>query len=332
LKVLITAPFTEQGQRELQDVGLEVDYRPWIDTGKLHLGVSLLKHIEEGRPDILIVEGDEVKEEVIASSSLILIGSVRGNPNNIAVSLATERKIPVIAAPGRNAAAVAELTLTLMLNVARRVVRADRMLKNEFMVDDFSDFAEMYRNTLGFEIQGKTVGIIGLGRIGYEVAVRLRSFGVRLLASDPYAPRDRFEEIDAESVDLETLLRMSDIVTVHCAPTDETRGLLKAEQFTMMKKSAIFINTARASITDEYALLDALKEGTIAGAGLDVFSMEPVDCDNIFLELDNVIVTPHVGGNTRETVERGTEMIVQQIRAFLAGDTPEFCLNPEVFD
>ncbi|MGY5854035.1 MAG: NAD(P)-dependent oxidoreductase [Candidatus Thorarchaeota archaeon] len=332
LKVLITAPFTEEGQKDLQDLELEVDYRPWLETGKLHLGASLLKYMDESKPDILIVEGDEVKEEVITGSNLKLIGSIRGSPNNISVALATEKKIPVIAAPGRNATAVAELTLTLMLSQARRIVRADRMLQNEFMVDDFGDFAEMYKSTLGFELNGKTVGIIGLGKIGYEVAIRLKTFGVRLLVNDPYAPQERFEELSAESTDLENLLKQSDIVTVHCAPTDETRGLLKAEQFAMMKKSAIFINTARASITDEYALLDALKNRTIAGAGLDVFSMEPVDCDNIFLELENVTVTPHIGGNTRETTERGTEMIVRQIKAFLAGEKPEFCLNPEVFD
>jgi len=332
MKVLITAPFSESGLTILKEAGLEVDHQSWLETGKLYLGGKILDVVREGEYDIVVVEGDEVKEEVIEGSNLKIIASVRNDPNNISVPAATAKGIPVIAAPGRNTVAVAELTIALMLNQARRIIKAERLLKNDFMIDDFSDFGKMYKMTTGFELQGKTVGIIGLGQIGIEVAKRLNAFGVNLLVTDPYAPSERLEEVRAKAVEIEALLRESDIVSIHCPQTEETMGMLGAEQFAMMKKTAIIINTARASITDENALKAALETGVIAGAGLDVFSMEPVDCDNEFLELDNVTVTPHIGGNTFDTIEKQSRMIAEDIKAFLSGGSPKNILNPEVLE
>ena len=332
MRVLITAPFTESGIKELKDAGLEVDHRSWLETGKLHMGESLLQTINEGSYDIVIVEGDEIKEEIIEETELKLIGSVRGSPNNISLQAASAKNIPVIAVPGRNTIAVAEHTIALMLAQARNIVAAERFLKNDFFVDDFKDFGNMYTTLMGFELSGRTVGIIGLGQIGFEVAKRLQSFGVELLVMDPYADSNKVKEVNGKLVEIDELLKNSDIITIHCPSTDETRGMLGANEFEQMKKTAILINTARASVIDEYALLDALKRGTIAGAGLDVFSMEPVDCDNVFLELDNVTVMPHMGGNTKETVQRQSDSIVAGILAFLKGEKPMNILNPEVFD
>ncbi|MFX0045263.1 MAG: NAD(P)-dependent oxidoreductase [Candidatus Hermodarchaeota archaeon] len=332
MKVLITAPFSESGLTMLKEAGLEVNHQSWLETGKLYLGDKILGVINEGGYDIVVVEGDEVKEEVIEGSNLKIIASVRNDPNNISVPAATARGIPVIAAPGRNTIAVAELTIALMLSQARKIIKAERLLKNDFMIDDFSDFGKMYRMTTGFELRGKTVGIIGLGQIGFEVAKRLNAFGVNLLVTDPYVSPERVDEVGARAVELEELLRESDIVSIHCPQTEETMGMLGAEQLAMMKKSAIFINTARASITDENALKAALEEGIIAGAGLDVFSMEPVDCDNEFLELDNVTVTPHIGGNTFDTIEKQSQMIAEDINVLLSGGSPKNILNPEVLE
>jgi D-3-phosphoglycerate dehydrogenase len=332
MRVLITAPFSEAGLTILKEAGLEVDHQSWLETGKLYLGTKILSVIKEGGYDIVVVEGDEVKEEVIEGTDLKIIASVRNDPNNVSVPAATAKGIPVIAAPGRNTVAVAELTIALMLSQARRIIKAERLLKNDFMVDDFSDFGKMYKMTTGFELQGKTIGIIGLGQIGIEVAKRLNAFGVDLLVTDPYAPSERLAEVGARAVELEELLRESDIVSIHCPQTEETMGMLGAEQIAMMKKTAIIINTARASITDENALRAALEAGAIAGAGLDVFSMEPVDCDNEFLELDNVTVTPHIGGNTIDTIEKQSRMIAEDIKIYLSGGIPKNLLNPEVLE
>ena len=332
MRVLITAPFAESGLKELRSAGLDVDHKSWLETGQLHMGDSLLQIIKDGNYDIVIVEGDEIKEEIIEQTQLKLIGSVRGSPNNISLQAATARGIPVIAVLGRNTIAVAEHTIALMLAQARHIVAAERFLKNDFFVDDFADFARMYTALMGFELHSRAVGIIGLGRIGFEVAKRLQSFGARILVFDPYVDIKRVEEVGGKLVSLDELLRTSDIITVHCQPTEETQGMLGAKEFEKMKKTAVLINTARASITDEFALLDALRNGTIAGAGLDVFSMEPVDCDNEFLELDNVTVMPHMGGNTVETIQRQSEIIVTSITAFLKGEKPPNILNPEIYE
>ena len=332
MRVLITAPITESGLNELKQAGLEVDYQSWLETGKLYLGDSLLQTIKFGNYDIVIVEGDEIKEEIIELTELKLIGSVRGFPNNISLQAATTKKIPVIAAPGRNTIAVAEHTIALMLAQARNIIAAERLLKSEFFVDDFKDFGNMYMNLMGFELSGRTVGLIGFGQIGYEVAKRLRAFNVDILVLDPYTDLNKVKEVRGKFVELDELLKNSDIITIHCPATDETRGMLGAEEFAKMKKTAILINTARASVVDEYALRDALKNGSIAGAGLDVFSMEPVDSDNEFLELDNVTVMPHMGGNTIDTLERQTRIIVDNVLAFATGEKLMNVLNPEVYD
>ena len=149
---------------------------------------------------------------------------------------------------------------------------------------------------------------------------------------DPYVDSNIIEKVGGRSVELDELLSNSDIISIHCPSTEETRGMLGAKEFGKMKKTAILINTARASVVDEYALREALKNGVIAGAGLDVFSMEPVDSDNEFLELDNVTVMPHMGGNTIETLERQTQIIVENILAFVKGEQPKNILNPEVYD
>jgi len=296
------------------------------------MGESLLAILKDGNYDIVIVEGDEIKEPILEKISFKLIGAVRGDPNNIAVEAATAKRIPVLAVPGRNTIAVAELTMALILNQARHIKKAELLLKDDFFVDDFKDFADMYTKLQGFELNGRVVGIVGLGSIGFEVAKRLISFGVSILVYDPYVLQERVEAVDAKVVDLDTLLRESDIVTIHCTPTEETRRLIGAREFSLMKKTAIFINTARASITDENALLEALNEGTIAGAGLDVFSMEPVDSDNIFLELENVTVMPHMGSNTLETIERQSRIITDAIIEFAQRKRPRNIVNPEVFD
>lgn len=330
LKILVTAPFSDEGLERLRNAGLEVFHRSWLETGQLHLGSSLLSVIQEGGYDAVIVEGDEIREEILDNTELKLIASVRGNPSNVAVDSATAKRIPVLSAPGRNTIAVAEMTIALILAQARNIIRAERLLRNEFMIDDFKDFASMYTSLVGFELHGRTAGIIGLGRIGTEVAERLLAFGMEILVYDPHVSSERVEEVGGKSVDLETLLKESDIVTIHCAPTDETSRMLGDEEFRLMRKSSVLINTARASITDEQALVKALKSGQIAGAGLDVFSMEPVDCDNIFLELDNVTVMPHMGGNTEETILRHSESIADGILALLRGEHPVNILNPEV--
>ncbi|MBA7572128.1 Glyoxylate/hydroxypyruvate reductase B [subsurface metagenome] len=237
-------------------------------------------------------------------------------------------------APNRNTVSVAELTIGLILSLARKLHSIERTLhtENEFEVNDFSDYIKYYNEFKGFELQGKTVGIVGLGKIGFTVAKLLLPFRVKFLVYDPYVDPARLSAIQGEEVELNTLMAKSDIITVHCPPADETDNMIGEEQIALIQEHALFINTARASVVDEEALLDALKEKKIAGAALDVFSIEPVDQDNEFLELDNVIVTPHIGGDTFDTNHRHAMMMVEGIKQILNKKIPENIKNPEVLE
>ena len=334
MKAFITAEFSLEALEELKSVlNDEIIYESWRDTKNLYFkDEDLIKRIKELGAEIFICEGDNVKKTVIEQVNLKIIGSTRGDPNNIDIETATKKGIPVLYAPDRNTVAVAELTVSLILALARKLHSIERTLhsEKEFEVNEFGDYLKYYNMFKGFELQGKTVGIVGLGRIGFSVAKLLLPFQVKFLVYDPYVNTDRLNAINGEIVDLNTLMSNSDIITLHCPPTDETDDMIGEEQIKLMQENALFINTARASIIDEYALLDALKEKRIAGAALDVFSIEPVDQDNEFLELDNVIVTPHIGGDTLETNHRHSIMMVNAIEQILNKQIPSNIKNPEV--
>ena len=336
MKAYITAEFSPEALEELKKIlDDEIVYESWRETSNLYFeDEDLIQKIKEIGAEIYICEGDHVKKVVLENVDLKIIGATRGDPNNIDVKTATEKGIPVLFAPNRNTVSVAELTVGLMLSLARKLHSIERILhtENKFEVNDFSDYIKYYNEFKGFELQGKTVGIVGLGKIGFTVAKLLLPFRVKFLVYDPYVEPARLSAIQGEEVDLNTLMAKSDIITIHCTPTDETDNMIGEEQIALMQEHALFINTARASAVDEDALLEALKEKKIAGAALDVFSIEPVDQDSEFLELDNVIVTPHIGGDTFDTTHRHAMMMVEGIKQILNKNIPENIKNPEVLE
>ncbi|MFX1567290.1 MAG: NAD(P)-dependent oxidoreductase [Promethearchaeota archaeon] len=333
IKAYITAQISPESLSQLKEI-LQDDiiYESWRDTKNMYFNAEdLVNKIKEIGAEIFICEGDNVKKDVLENVNLKIIGSTRDDPNNVDLKTATKKGIPVLFTPGRNRIAVAEMTIALMLALLRKVYDVSYILhSSNFKVDDFTDFVNYYNMFKGHEIKGKTIGIIGLGNIGFEVAKRLKAFEVNFLIYDPYIQEARLRFINGKLVDLNTLMANSDIITIHCPPTDETDGLVGQDQIKLMKSKAYFINFGRASITDEEALYNALKSKKIAGAALDVFNIEPVDQDNKFLELDNVIVTPHIGGNTYETNHRHGMMVVEGIRKILNNEIPSNILNPEV--
>jgi len=333
MKAFVTAPFSPKALEELKKLLKdEVIYESWLDTNIVYFKAEeLVGKIRDTGAEVYICEGDNVKKDVIENINLKIIGSTRGDPNNIDIETATKKGIPVLHAPGRNTIAVAEMTIAVMLALMRKIYKVERILhSDQFRVEDFSDYVRYYNKFKGNELEGKTIGIVGLGRIGFEVAKRLKAFEVNFLIYDPYVQQERLKYINGKKVDLNTLMKDSDIITLHCPPTDETDGLIGEEQLKLMKPTAYFINLARASIIDSYALFDILKEKKIAGAAIDVFDMEPVDQDNEFLELDNVIVTPHIGGDTYETNHKHGMMMVNGIKKILNGDIPFNIVNPQV--
>jgi D-3-phosphoglycerate dehydrogenase len=325
MKILITAPFHESGLQLLRDFGnVEILYENWRDTGTIYFDEDeLIEKLNSNEIDIFITEGDEVDSEVIENTQLKLIGCTRGTPVNIDLDTANTRKIPVIYTPFRNADAVADLTVAMMLSQARKMVELDRFLRNgNFDVSDLDDdgFADFYNRYMGIELGGLTIGIIGFGAIGQRVGKRLfHGFGSKLLYYDPHIPEDHpnVVETNATRVDLETLMKQSDMISIHTPPIEETEEMIDQHLFNLMKPTAYFFNLARSFCIDEDALFDVLKNKRIAGAGLDVFDDEPVDSDNRFLQFDNVTVMPHFGGNTRDVVRHQTEMIVNDVLNFI---------------
>jgi len=334
LRVLITAAFGKEGMRILEKY-MEIVYEPWLKTRRVLSDNDFIRRIREENFDAIIVEVDFVGKRVFESCDLKFVGVCRNEVRNVAVDAATKKGVPVFYTPGRNADAVADLTIGLIIALLRKICLADRMLRVEkVVVGGFDDFLDTYERLRGFELGGKTVGIVGFGRIGYRVAKRLVPFGTRILVYDPYVGDgdERLREVGAKKVDFETLLRESDIVTVHCAVTPETLYMFKEEQFRRMKRTAYFINMASGAVVKEDALIKALREGWIAGAAVDVSAREPIDSRNPLLEFDNVIVTPHIGGSTHEVIDRQAKILAEDIERFIRGERPKFVVNPEVLE
>jgi D-3-phosphoglycerate dehydrogenase len=214
----------------------------------------------------------------------------------------------------------AELAVGLMLSLARRIPEADRSMKEGRW--------EKARFR-GSELSGKVLGLIGSGRIGSEVARICAAFGMRVIAFDPYLPEEAASERGIQLTTLEDVLRRSDFVSIHAALTEETRHMISLPQLRMMKKTACLINCARGAILDEEALVRALRDGLIAGAGLDVYEREPPS-DSPLLRMDNVVLTPHIGASTEEAQRKTGLLTVEQVVKAVIGQQPEFLVNKEV--
>ncbi|MFW9970431.1 MAG: NAD(P)-dependent oxidoreductase [Candidatus Odinarchaeota archaeon] len=330
MKTLITATISEKALNELKKL-TDINYEPWRETGIIYFDVKeLVEKLEDY--DIFITEADDLKKETIfEKTNLKLIISCRGDPFNINLKAATKNNIPVLYTPLRNVDAVAELTIGLMLMLARKLHNADRIIhSNEFEILEFEDYVEYLNQFQGVELKGKTIGIIGLGQIGRRVADRLKPFGVNFLIHDPYINENIVKDY-GKRVELDYLMKESDFITIHTIATDENDNLINEERLLKMKKTAFLINTSKGSIVDYEALHKALKEEKIGGAALDVFPLEPIDEDNEFIELKNAIITPHIGGNTEEVINRQSEIIVNELKMWLKGERPQNIMNPEIF-
>jgi D-3-phosphoglycerate dehydrogenase len=241
--------------------------------------------------------------------------------DNIDVNAATERGI-FVANVIYDITDVADHALSLILTLVRKIVWADRNVKENRW--DWKSVQPISR------FKDKTVGIIGFGRIGRKVAQRLRGFEVKIVSYDPYVPEEIFREYGVEKVDFKTLIKESDIITVHTPLTDETRHMIGEKEFRSMKREAIMVNVSRGGIIDEKALYEALKEGWIAGAGLDVLEEEPPDKDNPLLRLDNVIITPHMAWYSNKSLDEIRRKAAEEVVRALSGQIPVNLVNRDM--
>jgi D-3-phosphoglycerate dehydrogenase len=259
-------------------------------------------------------------EAIAAAPNLKVIARAGVGLDNVDIPAATAAKVLVVNAPTSNIVSAAELAVSLLLAVARNVVPANLALKNgQWKRSQFG----------GVELQGKTVGIIGMGKIGMLVAQRLTGFDMKFVAYDPYVKSAPSGGPEIKMVSLDELLTVSDFVSIHIPKTAETKGLIDSAALAKMKSTAFVINAARGGVLDEAALFDALTTGTIAGAGLDVYATEPCT-DSPLFALDNVVATPHLGASTEEAQEKAGVAVAESVVAAFAGTNVPGAVNAEL--
>ena len=310
MKVLIADPISDEGIDILR-AHAEVDIKPGLAPEEL---ISTI-----GDYEALVVRSQtKVSAKVIeAGRKLQVIARAGIGVDNIDVDEATRHGIVVVNAPTSNTISAAEHTIALMLALARHIPQANAVLKSG--VWRRSDF-------MGTEVRNKTLGIIGLGNVGSEVAKRARGLEMKLIAYDPYISVDHARNLQVKLVSLEQLLKEADFITLHTRLTPETKGLIGAKQLALVKPTARIINTARGGLIDEKALAKAVKEKKIAGAAIDVFSTEPVT-ESILFETDNIIVTPHLGASTTEAQATAAKDVAEQIVDVFKGQPARFAVN-----
>jgi D-3-phosphoglycerate dehydrogenase / 2-oxoglutarate reductase len=318
--VLVTAPLRGPALDELRGLA-DVVLDPWLDHRPVRLygPDDLAARIAEVGATVVICEADSCSGAVL-EQPLVAIGSTRGDPTNVDVGAATAAGIPVLHTPGRNADAVAEMTVALLLAVTRHVVAGDRDMRAGTVFGATLPY-QRYR---AWQLAGRTAGLVGLGAVGRATRWRLEGLGMRVIASDPCVP-------DATH-DLDGLLGEADVVSMHAAVTPATLGMMGAAQFARMRAGAVYLNTARAALHDTDALVDALARGHLGGAGLDHVDGEVLPPDHPLVGMDEVVLTPHIGGATYDVEVNQTTMLVEDLRALLTGGRPERIANPEVLD
>lgn len=314
MKVLITDPIAAVCPRILRDAGLEVDEQPGLSPEKL---VSILPEYEA----LIVRSGTRVPAEAIAAATrLRVIGRAGVGVDNIDLEAANRYGVVVVNAPGGNTVSTAELTLALMLAVARHLTQANRsLLEGRWERSRFK----------GIELYGKTLGVIGFGRVGREVTRRATALGMKVLAHDPLISEAAFQAEGLQPSTFDEVISQADFLSVHVPLDESTHHLIDEQVLQRCKRGVRIINCARGGVVDEAALLRALESGQVAAAGLDVFEQEPPG-ENPLLEHPHVVATPHLGAATTEAQERVAAEIAKHVAEFLLTGKTEGIVNQEV--
>jgi D-3-phosphoglycerate dehydrogenase / 2-oxoglutarate reductase len=319
LRALVTAPLRGPGFDKLRQLA-DVVYDPWIDQNPLRIYTAeqLADRAAAEGADVLVVESDSVRGPVF-DLPLRAVASTRGDPNNVAIADATAARVPVLHTPGRNADAVAEMAVALLFAATRHLLAADADVRAG---EVFRDGTLPYQRFRAWEVAGRTAGLVGLGAVARALRWRLAGLGVNVIAYDPFN--------DDAKHSLEQLLVEADIVSVHAPVTEDTVGMIGADEFAAMRDGVVFLNTARAQLHDTDALVEALRRGKVGAAGLDHFVGERLPADHPLIGMSNVVLTPHIGGATWNTEARQALMVADDLEAILSGRPPMYVVNPEV--
>ncbi len=337
MKALVTARMNPADLDRLAKAGFEITTSGYGVTGQ-KLSESEFAKALDGK-DIAIIEFEPFTQDVIgAAKSLKLIACCRNEPGaNIDLENAAKAGIPVLFTPGRNAIAVAEYTIALMLSVARNIPTTHHLLRytEELTAQNYSDKSgersaitsewsldpgAPFQRFEGVELFGKTLGIVGFGAIGQQIAVRAKALGLNVIAADPFQSLDTFKSQEVEKQELREIAANSDFISMAAKVTPETTGMFSREIFSLMKPTAFFINTARAALVDYEALCNLLDAGKIAGAALDVYPAEPLANESKLRRLNNVVLSPHLAGSTAEVKIHHSKMVVDDILEIRKGN------------
>jgi D-3-phosphoglycerate dehydrogenase len=337
---LITSEMILSRCDPLRDAGYQLQALDWLAPDRNELNrrnLNVERHGPEAEPppegleeavrdaDVLLVHMSPVPRRVIeAGRGLKAIGVARGGWENVALDAASECGIPVVHIVGRNANTVAEFTVGMIVSEMRNIARSDCAMRNGVW---YNRFVDPHRC---FELRGKTIGLVGFGAIARRLAQLLSGFNVRILAHDPFVPEETARALGVEMASLEAVFCQGDVVSVHARLLPETEGLVGERELALMKPTAYLMNTARAGLVDEAALLKALQEHRIAGAAIDVFWKEPLPADSPWLQLDNLTVTSHLAGTTADTLYYSAELVVKAVLDYLCKDQTGLVINPEV--
>ncbi|WP_254536151.1 phosphoglycerate dehydrogenase [Halomarina litorea] len=316
MKILVTDPIADAGLDRLREAGHDVVTAYDVE------GADLREQIRDAA-GLIVRSGTKVDAELLdAAPELVIVGRAGIGVDNIDIDAATERGVIVANAPEGNVRAAAEHTVAMAFAVARSIPQAHARLKDgEWAKGDY----------LGREVNNKTLGIVGLGRVGQEVAKRLGALGMDLVAYDPYISESRADQLGAELAELDEVLDRADFLTIHTPLTPETEGLIGSEELARLGDGFV-LNCARGGIVDEAALAAAVEEGTLAGAALDVFADEPLDPDSPLLDVDEIVVTPHLGASTEAAQENVATSAADQVIAAINDEPVVNALNAPSVD
>jgi len=348
MDLLVTTYIPEEFKSSLEELFDSVEQIGMVNKGRVLTEEELSAAIKD--KDVLLVEFDPVTERVLEKANdLKLIASVRGGAKaNIDVEAANRIGIPIVNCPGRNCDTVADFTIGLMISLSRGIAKAHKQIKDELITDEknyyengfckgdvnwVGDTSEKfaYLQYKGPTLANKKLGLLGYGAIAREVAKRAIASNMNVVAYDPYVDQNSIEQ-DVKLVSMEEVLSTSDFISIHLRVTPETRNMLGRKELEMLKSDAYFINTARAAVVDYDVLIELLKENKIKGAAFDVYPMEPLSPGHPLIDLDNVVLTPHIGGASLDPYQRSYKMLIEDIKRFMNKKDFKRLYNPEFKD